>query len=214
MITADQLQAVCKTSTGKRECLQYLDALNSFMPMYGINTPQREAAFLAQIAHESADFTRVTENLNYSRAGLAATWPKRFRAAGGQPNALADRLHRNPEAIANNVYANRMGNGDEASGDGWRYRGRGLKQLTGHDNYRACGLAIGADLVRHPELLEQPQYAVESACWFWKANNLGRLADAGDFVELTRRINGGVIGLREREDYYARALAQYGVEAV
>lgn len=202
-----QLQSICKTAKGRESCAIYLDSLNQYMPLYGINTPQRVAAFLAQVAHESADFTRVSENLNYSAQGLAATWPNRFRSPNGQPNELAFSLHRNPIAIANNVYANRMGNGPEESGDGWRYRGRGLKQLTGKDNYARCGASTGLPLVDQPELLEQPEGAVLSAVWFWEYNRLNHFADTNDFRELTRRINGGYIGLPERMQYFASAKA-------
>lgn len=212
MITAEQLQAICMTAGGRAACLAYLDHLNRLMPAYGIDTPARVAAFLAQVAHESADFTRVTENLNYSAAGLAATWPNRYRGPNGQPNAIAQRLRRDPEAIANHCYASRMGNGDEASGEGWRYRGRGLKQLTGKDNYRACGLAVGVDLLARPELLETPAYAVEAACWFWRKYGLSAYADRGDFEGLTRRVNGGLHGLVERQAYLARAERACGVE--
>ena len=138
------------------------------------------------------------ENLNYSAGGLAATWPGRFRAADGQPNGLALLLERRPELIANHVYADRMGNGSVASGDGWRYRGRGLIQLTGRDNYRACGSAIGADLLAAPGLLEQPEWAAMSAAWFWFSNGLNELSDVGRFEEITRRINGGTHGQLQR----------------
>jgi putative chitinase len=211
MITLQILQAICKTAAGRAAVAQYLEPLNRHMPRYGIDSPARVAMFLAQIAHESQDFTRVSENLNYSAQGLANTWPGRYAAVGSRtPNALAMRLQRNPEAIANNVYSNRMGNGDEASGDGWRYRGKGLKQLTGKHNHRACGEAIGVDLIKRPELLLGPEYAVESACWFWEANNLGPLADRGDLGAVTRKINGGLIGLDDRRIYLLRAVDAIG----
>lgn len=212
MISLEQLRAICKTSNGRAECEKYQPHLVRLMPEYGIDSPARVAAFIAQIAHESSDFTRLTENLNYSAQGLAGTWPNRFRTAQGQPNAHAHALHRRPEAIANAVYCNRMGNGPEASGDGWKYRGRGLKQLTGKDNYRACGEALDIDLVAHPELLEEPQWAVASACWFWRTNGCSPLADRGNFSALTRKINGGLIGLAEREAYWERAKAVLRME--
>lgn len=213
MISKAQLQAICKTAAGKSACLAYLDALSEHMPRFGIDSPARIAAFLAQIAHESQDFTRVTENLNYSAQGLAGTWPGRYRGSKGQPNALAHRLHRNPQAIANNVYADRMGNGPESSGDGWRHRGAGLKQLTGKNNQRAFGDAVGVPLADVPAYLQTPEGAAQSACWFWKVNNLGPLADRGAFDELTRKINGGLIGLAERKDYHARAVDAVAVLA-
>lgn len=171
---------------------------------FSLTTPTRQSAFLAQAAHESAGFTRLTENLNYSATGLAATWPGRFRGADGQPNALARGLHRRPEAIANVVYANRMGNGSEASGDGWRYRGRGLLQITGRAQYQRCGAALELPLVEQPDLLAQPEPAVLSAAWFWQVNGLNELADAGDFEAITRRINGGLNGLAERRALWAK----------
>ncbi|OEC45004.1 glycoside hydrolase family 19 [Pseudomonas sp. 1D4] len=171
---------------------------------FSLTTPNRQSAFLAQAAHESSGFTRLTENLNYSATGLAATWPGRFRGADGQPNALARALHRRPEAIANVVYANRMGNGPEASGDGWRYRGRGLLQITGRAQYQRCGAALGLPLVEQPDLLAQPEPAVLSAAWFWQVNGLNELADARDFEAITRRINGGLNGLAERRALWAK----------
>lgn len=171
---------------------------------FSLTTPTRQSAFLAQAAHESAGFTRLTENLNYSATGLAATWPGRFRGADGQPSALARALHRRPEAIANVVYANRMGNGPEASGDGWRYRGRGLLQITGRAQYQRCGAALGLPLVEQPDLLALPEPAVLSAAWFWQVNGLNELADAGDFEAIARRINGGLNGLAERRALWAK----------
>lgn len=186
---------------------RFVGPLQAAMTRFGINTPTRQAAFIAQVGHESGHLRRLVENLNYSAAGLAATWPGRFRGADGKPNALALSLHRQPEAIANVVYANRMGNGDTASGDGWRYRGRGLIQLTGRDNYRACAKAIGLPVEDFPEFLEEPEGACLSAAWFWSANQLNRLADADQFERLTRKINGGTHGLAERIALYKTARA-------
>lgn len=217
MITNIQLQSICNTAKGKSKCGQYVDALNQYMPLYGIDSPLRAAAFIAQIAHESGDFTSTSENLNYSADGLANTWRTRYAEKGPdqnylavtvngrerfKPNALALRLHRNDELIANNVYANRMGNGDESSGDGWLYRGRGLKQLTGKSNYAACAKAIGLPLLEQPNLLEQPEGAVLSACWFWESNRLNRFADTKDLKGLTKSINGGLIGYDDRLKYF------------
>ena len=177
-------------------------ALEAAMPAGRIDSPARIAAFLAQVGHESGGLTRLVENLNYGAQGLAATWPSRY--AG--PNALAKRLSRNPEAIANNCYANRMGNGNEASGDGWRYRGRGLIQVTGKNNYAAAAEALGLPLVEHPELLEQPIAAARSAVWFWRSNGCNELADADKFEAITRRINGGLHGQAERVALRARII--------
>ncbi len=180
----------------------FVTAINAAIARYRIDSPVRLAAFLAQIGHESAQLTRLVENLNYSAQGLANTWPTRYAlAAVGRPpvpNELALRLARRPELIANNVYADRMGNGPEASGDGWRYRGRGLIQITGRANYAAAGAALSLDLVAQPDLLEQPEHAAMSAAQFWSINGLNQLADAGRFGEITRRINGGMNGQAER----------------
>nr|WP_019365842.1 glycoside hydrolase family 19 protein [Pseudomonas luteola] len=180
----------------------FVPALNEAMARYQIITQKRVAAFLAQVGHESAQLTRLVENLNYSAEGLANTWPNRYAIAAAArplaPNELAYKLARKPEAIANNVYANRMGNGSEASGDGWRYRGRGLIQITGRNNYASVGAALGLDLINHPELLERPEHAAMSAAQFWSVNGLNALADAGRFADITRRINGGMNGQAER----------------
>lgn len=186
---------------------------------YQINTKNQEAAFIAQCAHESGGFTMLEENLNYRASTMAACWPNRFGvknpdgtwakdAKGARvPNKFALALERKPEMIANVVYASRMANGPTESGEGWKYRGRGLKQLTGKDNYTRCGAAIGADLVNEPDLLLNPKYAALSAAWFWSVNKCGPLAESGDFVGLTKKINGGTIGLEDREKRYRAVLA-------
>lgn len=153
--------------------------------------------FIAQIAHESGGFKRTVENLNYSSQGLLSTWPSRYT------QHLALQHHRNPELIANHVYGNRMGNSKQ--GDGWKYRGRGLIQLTGFNNYKAFQDASGVNVVDKPTLLEQPRYAVESALWFWKTNNLNKWADVGDLRGCTRIINGGYNGMADRERLYNKA---------
>jgi putative chitinase len=177
-----------------------------------ITTPEREAFFLSQLAHESAGFTRLVENLNYSRDSLLRVFKKYF-----PDEASAERYARKPEAIANKVYGSRLGNDDEASGDGWRYRGRGLIQLTGRNNYYDCSLALFGDatLVMTPERLELPRFACESAGWFWQKHGLNEYADHGDFAGLTKRINGGLHGyddhdrsdLDSRMDWLLRARA-------
>jgi putative chitinase len=173
-------------------------ALEAVLPRYEITTPARVAAFLAQCGHESADFTVLQENLNYSAKGLAATWPKRFVS-----EAAAAPYNRNPEAIANKVYADRMGNGPESSGDGWKYRGRGAIQLTGHDNYHAFQQDLGFDTMEDAILyLESLEGAIESAAWFWWRNNLNQWADNHDMTTLTKKINGGTLGLKERTDHF------------
>jgi len=197
---------------------KWLDAVQVTCDRFEINTDKRIAAFLAQTAHESGGYTMLEENLNYSDVTMATVWPNRFAEMGpdkkpikengkNKPNRFALALHRKPEMIANVVYSNRMGNGTIESGEGWLYKGRGLKQLTGKDNYTRCGKAIGIDLVDRPELLLLPEYAALSAGWFWEANKLGAFADNDDFVGMTKKINGGTIGLADREARYKAVLA-------
>jgi putative chitinase len=166
---------------------------------------KRAAAFLAQIAHESGGFNFVKENLNYSAKGLMTTFKKYF------PNeALAKQYERQPEKIANRVYANRMSNGDEASGDGYKFCGRGLIQLTGRANYTKFSQDLGISLDETVKYLETPEGAVSSAGWFWDQNNLNQWCDKDDFVTLTKRINGGTIGLEDRKHHYEIALKALG----
>lgn len=169
----------------------------TMLPAAGINTRLRLAAYFAQCDHESAGFTAVVEKLNYSATALMATFPRHFNDA-----QLAQRYARNPQMIANRVYANRMGNGDEASGDGWKYRGRGIIQLTGKNNYTA----YNPSTLANPDIVAQPEHAVRSSIWFWTTNNLNRLADAQNFIGLTRRINGGTNGLAHRQQLYEQYL--------
>jgi putative chitinase len=183
----------------------YLDhwysALTQCLPDYDITSPQRMAAFLAQCAHESGGFRALKENLNYRAETLRKVFPKYF------PNdALAQQYAHHQEAIANKVYANRMGNGDEASGDGFRYCGRGLVQLTGKNNYQSFADSIETAVEDVPEFLATFEGAVQSACWFWETNNLNRWADVGDIEKMTKIINGGVIGLADRIKHYNHAL--------
>lgn len=184
---------------------RWLTPVNAACDLFGILTPKQVAAFLAQTAHESGGFTRLSENLNYSAEALTKIWPKRFPTLD-----FAKHFHRNPELIANTVYADRMGNGNFRSGDGWRYRGRGLKQLTGRDNYARCSMGLGVDLEAEPDLLLEPKYAALSAGWFWSVNGCGPLADAGEFERLTKRINGGLIGLADRKARYDRVMEIVG----
>ena len=172
---------------------EWIDAINETFEKFGIDTPERQACFLGQCAHESAGFTALQENLNYSASSLTRVWPKRFPSLQD-----AERYQRNPEKIANKVYASRMGNGDEESGEGWAYRGRGLIQLTGKSNYEACGEALGVDLVSQPDLVATPQYAALSTGWFWDKNHLNKYADENDMTGLTKKINGGTHGLDDR----------------
>jgi putative chitinase len=197
---------------------KWADAVANACAEFGIDTPQRIAGFLSQCAHESGGFERLQENLNYSADGMAGIWPKRFAVLGpdkkpvkkdgkNQPNKFALALHRKPEMIANVVYSSRMGNGPTESGEGWLYRGRGLKQLTGKDNHRACSAGLGVDLVASPDLLLEPVYAARSAAWFWATNKCNVFADAGDVEGLTKKINGGLIGIDDRKKRYASAMS-------
>jgi putative chitinase len=191
----------------------YLDnwygALSQLLPDYEINTPQRIAAFIAQCAHESGEFTALKENLNYRAPTLRKIFPKYF-PTDELANQYAS-LPNKQEAIANKVYANRMGNGDEASGDGFRYCGRGLIQLTGKDNYTWFAASIGITPDEASEYLQTFEGAAQSACWFWETNNLNQWADKGDILTLTKRINGGTIGLEDRIKHYEHALHVLGV---
>jgi putative chitinase len=173
------------------------------MSKYGIDTPVRQAAFLAQLAHESSRFQRLEENMRYSAKRLTQVWPSRFRTL-----EAALPFANNPEALANNVYANRMGNVNP--GDGWRYRGRGLKQLTGRNNYKAYQAASGVAVLTSPDLLLQPPHAADSGAWFWRTVNGNVFADRKDWGGLTRVINGGVIGLADRIALTHRALRALG----
>ena len=183
----------------------WTDALNKILPDYGIDTPQRVAAFVAQAAHESGNFTALHENLNYRAETLRKVFPKYFPT-----DALAQQYAHNQEAIANRVYANRMGNGPEESGDGFRYCGRGLIQLTGQQNYQSFADSIETPLDQIPDFLQTFEGAVQSACWFWENNNLNQYADTDDILTMTKRINGGTIGLEDRQKHYNQALQVFG----
>jgi putative chitinase len=182
----------------------WCDALNKILPDYDISTPQRTAAFLAQCAHESGGFTALHENLNYRPETLCKVWPHYFNESNAN-----DYAHQ-PEKIANRAYAGRMGNGDETSGDGWNYCGRGLIQLTGKNNYQAFADSIQTDIGQIPAYLQTFEGAIQSACWFWENNNLNACADAGDIVKMTKIINGGTLGLDDRTARYNHALQVLG----
>jgi putative chitinase len=184
---------------------KWLQPLEDTFAKYDINTPERQAAFIGQCAHESGNFKTLEENLNYKPEALMRVWPSRFPDL-----ATAMKYAHNPEAIANKVYGGRMGNGVEETGDGWKYHGRGLIQLTGKENYANCGSGIGVDLLSSPGLLNTPEYAALSAGWFWNKKGLNALADAGDFETMTKRINGGTLGLDDRKAKIAKALSVLG----
>ena len=192
MISAKQLADSCKCQLGRAE--KWLDHINRCLDYWEINTPLRQAHFLAQVAHESGRLATVEENLNYSAAALQITFKKYFNST----NAVL--YARKPEKIANLVYANRMGNGSENSGEGWKYRGKGLIQITGKDNHFACGQALGVDLISHPEmLLVSLELAAMSAGWFWAEHGCNELADNQDVLAITKKINGGTNGLDDRK---------------
>lgn len=205
-------------AAGVKDPAKWIDAIVSVCQEFEINTPQRIAAFIAQTSHESGGYTMLSENLNYRAATLAACWPNRFATLGADkkpikengklvPTVVANSIAGKPELIANLVYSSRMGNGPAESGEGWKYRGRGLKQLTGKDNYTRCGQSLGIDLVGNPDLLLEPMAAARSAGWFWKTNHLSAFADKGDIAGMTKKINGGLIGLAERQAKYDKCLA-------
>jgi putative chitinase len=196
--TKDQLKGII----GANPYLDYwYNAVSEILPVYEINTPERVAAFLAQCAHESGNFKFLKENLNYKAESLCKVFPKYFPDIN-----LAKDYEKKPEKIANKVYGNRMGNGDESTGDGFRYMGRGLIQLTGKNNYTLFAAAIDTPLEEIPEYLQTFEGAVQSACWFWEQNNLNQWADKKDIMTLTKRINGGTIGLEDRIKHYNHAL--------
>jgi len=184
---------------------QWFEAISEILPEYEITTPQRVAAFLAQCAHESGGFVFLKENLNYKAASLRRVFPKYF-----PDDAIAAQYAGKGEMIANRVYANRMGNGDEASGDGWRYCGRGLIQLTGKNNYTFFAGSLDIPVEEASEYLQTFEGAVQSACFFWEQNKLNQWADVGDILTLTKRINGGTIGLEDRIKHYEHALHIFG----
>lgn len=206
-ITKDQVEQLLH---GNPDIDEWYSAMSLLFPKYEINTPARIAGFVAQCGHESQNFKTLEENLNYSAEGLNRTFPKYFVKAGRDAQAY----HRQPEKIANVVYANRMGNGDTASGEGWKFRGRGVIQLTGKDNYSRFAKYVGKSIDETIEYLKTKQGALESACWFWKTNGLNEIADSGDIVAMTKRINGGTIGLEDRQKHYTHALAVLGGKAV
>jgi len=179
-------------------------ALDETCQEFAIDNPFRIAGFLSQTAHESAGFKFVSENLNYSAASLMRVWSQRFPTL-----EIAQRYAMQPERIANRAYADRMGNGSESSGDGWKYRGRGLIQLTGKNNYVAYSMACDNEALQKPDIVAEPKYAAESAGWFWSVNRLNQLADKQDVVGMTKRINGGTNGLDDRQMKYSKIMSYF-----
>ena len=210
MITLEQFSAMIPKN---KDPESWYDAAVPMFEKYEINTPNRIAGFMAQCAHESLDFTRLEENLNYSEKALNAVFGRYF----GEGKRNAKDYARNPEKIANYVYqdefrSKRGAMGNVNDGDGWRFRGRGIKQLTGRNNYTAFGKTIGMSAEETAEYVATPKGALESACWFWKTNKLDKWADKGDNVGLTKKINGGTIGLDDRNRRWEEALGILGGE--
>ena len=195
MVNAEQLQRL-------KIDISLVPVFNETFARWGLVAPIHQAAFIGQCGHESGNFTKLEEGLSYSAERLMKIWPKRFPTLeSAQPYA------RNGKALANKVYANRMGNRDEASGDGYRFRGSGWLQLTGHDNFFHAGKACGVDFVMNPDLVRTPQYAAMTAGWFWATHNCNAKAEAQDWVGLTKIINGGTVGLEDRIAHTQQALA-------
>jgi putative chitinase len=181
---------------------EWVDPLNETFERFGIVTHNQQAMFIGQCSHECGNFRLLEENLNYKAATLMKLWPKRFPTL-----EKANEYSGNPKKIANSVYSSRMGNRDENSGDGFRFRGRGIIQLTGHSSYFHCGKALGVDFVGNPDLVSSPKYAALSGGWFWSTHNLNSPADALDYTKVTKIINGGTIGLDDRIKHVQQALA-------
>lgn len=195
MVTADQL-------TRMHIDPKWADPLNATFARFEINDPVRQAAFIGQCAHECGNFRVLEENLNYRAATLMKLWPRRFPTL-----EIANQYAGNPKKIANMVYANRMGNRDESSGDGYRFRGRGCIQTTGHANYYHAGQALGVDFVMSPALVATPMYAAMTAGFFWSTHKLNGMADARNYMGMTKAINGGTIGLDDRVAHINTALS-------
>ena len=198
MINSDQLKQL---GIGA----EWVDPLNETFQKFSILTPRQQGAFIGQCGHECGNFKVLEENLNYRAATLMKLWPKRFPTQD-----IANSYEKNPKKIANMVYSSRMGNRDEASGDGFRFRGRGCIQLTGHSNYYHAGQACGIDFVMNPDLVATPKYAAITAGWFWSTHNCNALSEGQDWIGLTKKINGGTIGLKERIEHTERAIQIIG----
>jgi putative chitinase len=202
MVTFEQLNDFFD-NTDEEIVQAFVEPLNDAMEEFEINTPQRIAMFLAQVGHESGGLTHRKENLNYSADGLRKIFPKYFKTRD------ANEYHRQPEKIANVVYSGRMGNGDEASGDGWKFCGRGLIQLTGRTNYTAFAEYMSMSVEEVVDYLETEEGAAMSAGWFWDSRDLNQWADKGDVLTVTKKINGGTIGLEDRKKHYQEALETF-----
>jgi putative chitinase len=198
MVNAEQLQ---RLHIG----VEWVDALNETFSRFNLTSNNQKAMFIGQCSHECGNFRTLEENLNYKAATLMKLWPKRFPSL-----EFANQFAGNAKRIANSVYANRMGNRDEASGDGYRFRGRGALQCTGHSTYFHAGKALGVDFVMQPDLVATPKYAALTAGWFWDTHKLNPPSDALDYTKVTKIINGGTIGLDDRIKHVQQALAVLG----
>ena len=199
MVNADQLRQLHIDPS-------LVDPFNETFQRFGIITPAQQASWIGQCGHECGNFRIMEENLNYKAATLLKLFPKTPKRQWGFTPEEAAAYEKQPQKIANRIYSNRMGNRDEASGDGFRFRGSGFLQLTGHSNFYHAGQALGVDFVMQPELVRTPMYAAQTAGWFWQTHKLNQYADSGDFVTMTKRINGGTIGLEDRIKHINHAL--------
>lgn len=199
MVNADQLRAL-------KIDPNLVDPFNETFQRFGILTPAQQASWIGQCGHECGNFRILEENLNYRAPTLLKLFPKTPKRQWGFTTEEAAAYEKQPQKIANRIYGNRMGNRDEASGDGWRFRGSGFLQLTGHSNFYHAGQALGVDFVMQPELVRTPMYAAQTAGWFWQTHKLNQYADKGDFLTMTKRINGGTIGLEDRIKHINHAL--------
>lgn len=199
MVNADQLREL-------KIDPNLVDPFNETFQRFGILTPAQQASWIGQCGHECGNFRILEENLNYRAPTLLKLFPKTPKRQWGFTPEEAAAYERQPQKIANRIYGNRMGNRDEASGDGFRFRGSGFLQLTGHSNFYHAGQALGVDFVMQPELVRTPMYAAQTAGWFWQTHKLNQYADKGDFLTMTKRINGGTIGLEDRIKHINHAL--------
>lgn len=199
MVNADQLRQLHIDP-------KLVDPFNETFQRFGILTPAQQASWIGQCGHECGNFRIMEENLNYRAPTLLKLFPKTPKRQWGFTPEEAAAYEKQPQRIANRIYSNRMGNRDEASGDGWRFRGSGFLQLTGHSNFYHAGQALGVDFVMQPELVRTPMYAAQTAGWFWQTHKLNQYADKGDFLTMTKRINGGTIGLEDRIKHINHAL--------
>jgi putative chitinase len=201
-MTLEQFTAIIGNNSNAQ---QWVDALNKIWPDYDITTPKRQAAFMGECCVESANFTAIQENLNYRAEVLVKQWPSHFQSLD-----IAKKYEHQPEKIANRAYGGRMGNGPEESGDGWKFCGRGLIQLTGRDGYQGFADSVEMSIDDVPAYLATFEGAVQSACYFWETNNLNSIADTGDIDHVSKIINGGTLGLEERRQHYQKALQVLG----